>query len=226
MLKGSQRLNLLFHPNINGHEAWAQSLLLWSRGEMAPPVEKLSFEERVKAKVSSTIRRYSRSAAYWAQQALVPLSVGSSFLLNLSALDFEAANDTIDRHVNESKRLKEAYYSGSEIKLHISELLPGQEVAAEVRSQAQTLGVFIAAEDGTVDVDLTLPQLSVGTHHLVLSTHNTEGELVYYIVEFEVRSGLPLIVAIIAGVTLLLAVSLCIILLRRRKWSKQVEVAA
>lgn len=108
MLKGSPRLNLLFHPNINGHEAWAQSLLLWSRGEMAPPVEKLSFEERVKAKVSSTIRRYSRSAAYWAQQALVPLSVGSSFLLNLSALDFEAANDTIDRHVNESKRLKEA----------------------------------------------------------------------------------------------------------------------
>ena len=52
MLKGSPRLNLLFHPNINGHEAWAQSLLLWSRGEMALPVEKLSFEERVKAKVS------------------------------------------------------------------------------------------------------------------------------------------------------------------------------
>ncbi|OLO54500.1 hypothetical protein BKH30_03870 [Actinomyces oris] len=180
----------LAHPNIAGHEAWAQSLIAWSQTKEAQvvnttmPPRKKGFLPDLLSPLSSSLRKLDPSDDHTLQGQLQPLGE-----------DGRAARQEKIVTVR----------SGDTVTVTLTGVQPGATVTVTVHSSIQAIGSLTADENGVATGRLPLPpDLPAGQHILVYEGLGTNAAWSYYEVPLSVRETSGWLVLLAYGIVLLL----------------------
>lgn len=186
-MKGNGAVQELFHPNKQGHRAWADALITWSQTQSVDP----TLEGQPLGPV---------------QKPFVPLiwrpkaDLGPKLQPVQPNLLYPAAPET------------PWLAPTSDVNLKVNGLAPGSRVLVTLRSEPIALGQISVGEDGVASGTLTLPsELSNGSHELIIEGYNEDFELVGAVVNLQVWSGVPwvlaaaMLVCVLSGVAAVIA---------------------
>lgn len=197
--------NELFHPNISGHEAWAQSLIAWSQTKEAQVVNTTMPEEGggLRSAAAGGLKRLGRAVQSPQDHAL-------SAQLQPLAADGSASRQVTTTTVR----------NGDTLTLTVTGVNPGSTVTVTVHSDIQTLGTLIADANGKASGTLALTaDIPSGNHTLVLEGLNEDAQMGYYEVPLSVRETSGRLVLLAYGIALLLIAggAMTLVLSRRRR---------
>lgn len=180
--QGDSARNELFHPNKEGHAAWADALITWSQGQKADP-------DLVAPQPLGPVQKPFVPSIWRPQAQITP---------------------TLERPVNlqyppylDTYRL----VPGSSVDLRIDGLAPGSKVLITVYSSPIALGELVVDEEGAASGAFTLPALPSGGHQLVVEGYNENHELVGTAISLTIWSGLPWPLVVAMGVCVISAVT-------------------
>lgn len=159
--------NELFHPNKQGHAAWADTLITWSQSQSVDPALLGKLTEAEQRSFWSFLARFARSA--W--KTVIDLA---PILLRPVDLSYLPA---IDHHWT---------IPGAGVHLVLRDLAPGSSALVTVRSEPIALGELFVGEDGVASGTVTLPELSGGSYELIIEGYNENYELVGTVVGLQV----------------------------------------
>ncbi|HMQ64743.1 MAG TPA: GDSL-type esterase/lipase family protein [Arachnia sp.] len=160
----------LFHPNRKGHVAWADALITWSQSASAKDV----LTDAASKPVRESLWPRLWSSAWNTIKPLMPALQPPS-----QNLTYPSSGDAVWSA------------SGSKISLKLDSLAPWSGVLVTARSTPVTIGRIEVGEDGVASGTVTLPELSSGSHQLILEGYNENYELVGAVVPLQVWSGFP-----------------------------------
>ena len=197
--------NELFHPNISGHEAWAQSLIAWSQTKEAQVVNTTMPEEGggLRSAAAGGLKRLGRAVQSPQDHAL-------SAQLQPLAADGSASRQVTTTTVR----------NGDTLTLTVTGVNPGSTVTVTVHSDIQTLGTLIADANGKASGTLALTaDIPSGSHTLVLEGLKEDAQMGYYEVPLSVRETSGWLVLLAYGIALLLIAggAMTLVLSRRRR---------
>ena len=196
--------NELFHPNISGHEAWAQSLIAWSQTKEAQVVNTTMPNEGGGLRsAAGGLKRLGRAVQPPQDHAL------SAQLQPL------AADGSTSRQVTTT-----TVRNGDTLTLTVTGVNPGSTVTVTVHSDIQTLGTLVADANGKASGTLALTaDLPSGSHTLVLEGLKEDAQMGYYEVPLSVRETSGWLVLLAYGIALLLIAggAMTLVLSRRRR---------
>lgn len=180
----------LAHPNIIGHEAWAQSLIAWSQTKEAQVVNTTMPDEGggLRSAAAGGLKRLGRAVQPPQDHAL-------SAQLQPLAADGSASRQVTTTTVR----------NGDTLTLTVTGVNPGSTVTVTVHSDIQTLGTLTADANGKASGTLALTaDIPSGNHTLVLEGLNEDAQMSYYEVPLSVRETSGRLVLLAYGITLLL----------------------
>lgn len=161
----------MFHPNKQGHRAWANSIISWSQR----PNQKLvkTMPARLDDRGSTLLR-----------------------LVDSLKKQSHSVSATLERPMpdgdfNSSAAPALRVTSGSFIEVQTRDLFPGSSARITVQSSTITLGIAEVDESGSVLLTATLPELDSGIHNLVVSGYNDDYQLVGLKIPLQVTAGIP-----------------------------------
>ena len=196
--------NELFHPNISGHEAWAQSLIAWSQTKEAQVVNTTMPNEGGGLRsAAGGLKRLGRAVQPPQDHAL------SAQLQPL------AADGSASRQVTTT-----TVHNGDTLTITVTGVNPGSTVTVTVHSDIQTLGTLVADANGKASGTLALTaDLPSGSHTLVLEGLKEDAQMGYYEVPLSVRETSGWLVLLAYGIALLLIAggAMTLVLSRRRR---------
>ena len=196
--------NELFHPNISGHEAWAQSLIAWSQTKEAQVVNTTMPNEGGGLRsAAGGLKRLGRAVQPPQDHAL-------SAQLQPLAADGSASRQVTTTTVR----------NGDTLTLTVTGVNPGSTVTVTVHSDIQTLGTLVADANGKASGTLALTaDLPSGSHTLVLEGLKEDAQMGYYEVPLSVRETSGWLVLLAYGIALLLIAggAMTLVLSRRRR---------
>ena len=196
--------NELFHPNISGHEAWAQSLIAWSQTKEAQVVNTtIPNEGGGLRSAAGGLKRLGRAVQPPQDHAL-------SAQLQPLAADGSASRQVTTTTVR----------NGDTLTLTVTGVNPGSTVTVTVHSDIQTLGTLVADANGKASGTLALTaDLPSGSHTLVLEGLKEDAQMGYYEVPLSVRETSGWLVLLAYGIALLLIAggAMTLVLSRRRR---------
>ncbi|RRD04437.1 VWA domain-containing protein [Arachnia propionica] len=195
MTKAKQEM---FHPNKEGHRAWANRLITWSQRVPVNPDVELPKEEP-----ESLTDRLIRMV----QQ---PVIVNSVILDPILFPPKESGELVVSETVV-------PVTTTGEVTVRLTGLMPGTNVRITVESESQLLASPQVDEDGTIEATVTLPELSAGQHHLVLEGYDETYALVGLRVPLRVDSGVPIWVLVLTVVGVLGLLGTGVMMMKRRK---------
>lgn len=197
----------LFHPNQQGYEAWARTLVTWSQsGDVVN--QELTFPKR---KFSKEVKQAFLQVVKFLTKNLVPRAV------DLAAAQLQpVTGGIIHRESEEISALP-----GSKIRLGFGGLQPGSAVQVIAKSNPVQVGTLVVDQNGNVSGEVELPQLPNGLHTLQLTGWDKDGQLLALQVPLRVGLGLPVFVVIILVICLISGLLGLILLLRRKKLKQQ-----
>ena len=178
------------HPNVAGHEAWAQSLIAWSQTKEAQVVNTTMPEEGggLRSAAAGGLKRLGRAVQPPQDHAL-------SAQLQPLAADGSASRQVTTTTVR----------NGDTLTLTITGVNPGSTVTVTVHSDIQTLGTLTADANGKASGTLALTaDLPSGNHTLVLEGLKEDAQMGYYEVPLSVRETSGWLVLLSYGIALLL----------------------
>lgn len=168
-------LQELFHPNAEGHQAWADALITWS--------------QRTTFDASATVPP-SKPGVLQAVQDLF------GRLLDPVLPSHTEISPQLDRpDASGAFPVKEQSYTvtpGGTLDLHLSDLAPGSTVIITVRSEAETLALVPVDESGEASSSVRLPTLSSGQHVLTVTGYDDDFRFVGEQIDLKVHSGIPI----------------------------------
>lgn len=182
--------NELVHPNITGHEAWAQSLIAWSQTKEAQVVNTTMPEEGggLRSAAAGSLKRLGRAVQPPQDHAL-------SAQLQPLAADGSASRQVTTTTVR----------TGDTLTLTVTGVNPGSTVTVTVHSDIQALGALTADANGKASGTLALTaDLPSGNHTLVLEGLKEDAQMGYYEVPLSVRETSGWLVLLAYGIVLLL----------------------
>lgn len=193
------------HPNVPGHEAWAQSLIAWSQTKEAQVVNTTMPEEGggLRSAAAGGLKRLGRAVQSPQDHAL-------SAQLQPLAADGSASRQVTTTTVR----------NGDTLTLTVTGVNPGSTVTVTVHSDIQTLGTLIADANGKASGTLALTaDIPSGNHTLVLEGLNEDAQMGYYEVPLSVRETSGRLVLLAYGIALLLIAggAMTLVLSRRRR---------
>ena len=193
------------HPNVPGHEAWAQSLIAWSQTKEAQVVNTTMPEEGggLRSAAAGGLKRLGRAVQSPQDHAL-------SAQLQPLAADGSASRQVTTTTVR----------NGDTLTLTVTGVNPGSTVTVTVHSDIQTLGTLIADANGKASGTLALTaDIPSGNHTLVLEGLNEDAQMSYYEVPLSVRETSGRLVLLAYGIALLLIAggAMTLVLSRRRR---------
>ena len=196
--------NELFHPNISGHEAWAQSLIAWSQTKEAQVVNTTMPNEGGGLRsAAGGLKRLGRAVQPPQDHAL-------SAQLQPLAADGSASRQVTTTTVR----------NGDTLTFTVTGVNPGSTVTVTVHSDIQTLGTLVADANGKASGTLALTaDLPSGSHTLVLEGLKEDAQMGYYEVPLSVRETSGWLVLLAYGIALLLIAggAMTLVLSRRRR---------
>lgn len=166
-IEGDAAYKELFHPNKKGHTAWADSLIVWSQSAKADTTLKAQPLGPVQKPYVPMLWRPKVDVAPKLQPVLPP-----NLWYPPSGPALSAA-------------------PGSRVDVKVDGLAPMSSVLLTVRSEPIALGQLLVNENGVASGTVTLPELSSGSHELIVEGYNGSFELVGAVVNLRVWSGLP-----------------------------------
>ena len=178
------------HPNVPGHEAWAQSLIAWSQTKEAQVVNTTMPDEGggLRSAAAGGLKRLGRAVQPPQDHAL-------SAQLQPLAADGSASRQVTTTTVR----------NGDTLILTVTGVNPGSTVTVTVHSDIQTLGTLTADANGKASGTLALTaDIPSGNHTLVLEGLNEDAQMSYYEVPLSVRETSGRLVLLAYGITLLL----------------------
>mgnify|MGYP000860554200 FL=1 len=178
------------HPNVPGHEAWAQSLIAWSQTKEAQVVNTTMPDEGggLRSAAAGGLKRLGRAVQPPQDHAL-------SAQLQPLAADGSASRQVTTTTVR----------NGDTLTLTVTGVNPGSTVTVTVHSDIQTLGTLTADANGKASGTLALTaDIPSGNHTLVLEGLNEDAQMSYYEVPLSVRETSGRLVLLAYGITLLL----------------------
>ena len=197
--------NELFHPNISGHEAWAQSLIAWSQTKEAQVVNTTMPNEGggLRSAAAGGLKRLGRAVQPPQDHALT------------AQLQPLAADGSASRQVTTT-----TVRNGDTLTLTVTGVNPGSAVTVTVHSDIQTLGTLTADANGKASGTLALTaDIPSGSHTLVLEGLKEDAQMGYYEVPLSVRETSGWLVLLAYGIALLLIAggAMTLVLSRRRR---------
>lgn len=197
--------NELFHPNISGHEAWAQSLIAWSQTKEAQVVNTTMPNEGggLRSAAAGGLKRLGRAVQPPQDHALT------------AQLQPLAADGSASRQVTTT-----TVRNGDTLTLTVTGVNPGSTVTVTVHSDIQTLGTLTADANGKASGTLALTaDIPSGNHTLVLEGLKEDAQMGYYEIPLSVRETSGWLVLLAYGITLLLIAcgAMTLVLSRRRR---------
>ena len=180
----------LAHPNIIGHEAWAQSLIAWSQTKEAQVVNTTMPDEGggLRSAAAGSLKRLGRAVQPPQDHAL-------SAQLQPLAADGSASRQVTTTTVR----------NGDTLTLTVTGVNPGSTVTVTVHSDIQALGTLTADANGKASGTLALTaDLPSGSHTLVLEGLKEDAQMGYYEVPLSVRETSGWLVLLAYGIALLL----------------------
>ena len=178
------------HPNVPGHEAWAQSLIAWSQTKEAQVVNTTMPDEGggLRSAAAGGLKRLGRAVQPPQDHAL-------SAQLQPLAADGSASRQATTTTVR----------NGDTLTLTITGVNPGSTVTVTVHSDIQTLGTLTADANGKASGTLALTaDIPSGNHTLILEGLNEDAQMSYYEVPLSVRETSGRLVLLAYGIALLL----------------------
>ncbi|MDO5082929.1 MAG: GDSL-type esterase/lipase family protein [Arachnia propionica] len=188
----------MFHPNKEGHRAWANRLITWS--QRVPVTPDAEFPE---VKPESIVDRLIRM-------------VQRPVLVNSVALEPTLLPPDDSGGLAVSEAVVPVTTTG-EVTVRLTGLMPGTNVRITVESESQLLASPQVDEDGTIEATVTLPELSAGQHHLVLEGYDEKFTLVGLRIPLRVDSGVPIWVLVLTVVCVLCLLGTGVLMVKRRK---------
>lgn len=177
----------MFHPNKEGHRAWANRLITWS--QRAPINPEAKFPEEGEESLADRLIRMVQRPVLPRKATVEPKLQPPQQNGNLAV-----------------QEMKVPVTATGEVTIRLTGLMPGTTVRVTVESESQVLDTPVVGEDGTVETTVTLPELSAGSHHLVLEGYDETYQLVGQRIPLQVDSGFPiwlLALIVIGGLSLL-----------------------
>lgn len=196
----------LFHPNQEGHEAWTDALITWS--------------QRVNIDADATVPNKPPSSLLAGIREALTIPIGQSTV----RIDEELQRPAELGELQRSSTIHHVSGTGS-VDITLEGLQPGTRVLISVESDPVTLGQVEVGGAGHAVGTVTLPQLSSGAHDLVLLGYNTSMQAVGLRIGVQVSTGLPLFIAIIAGVGAASLTALAVLRVLRRQATRQAEAS-
>lgn len=187
----------LFHPNREGHQAWANALITWSQG----------------AKVDNSLtapgavaRSLPEAALQNAGRPLIPsdTTIAVAGLRDMSSGEYPVSDVTY------------SVTPGGGVRFNLEELAPGSVITITVRSSPIVLASTRADDAGNATIDVTLPELSSERHELLVDAYDEAWALVGVAIPLKVTAGFTWGLAFLSGLVLASAIILLGALLRRR----------
>lgn len=176
------------HPNADGYEAWAETVLYWSHSADAEPLTKP-----------------------------VVASNSGGRLMTLATTAVLARNHTLDAQLqpidddgaapaSEGSGMRAR--GGDSVTITLKDLDPGSTVMIAVFSSMQTVGSATVDDNGTVTTTVTLPaNLPAGQHTLTLDGWDADGNAVALDYPLTIGSAIPLWLAVVAGLGVVFLIS-------------------
>lgn len=196
----------MFHPNKEGHRAWANRLITWS--QRVPMKPSAGFPEEEPESIADRLIRMVQRPVFVNSVTLTP-----------TLLPPEESGELA---VNE---MVVPVTTTGEVTVRLTGLMPGTNIRVTVESESQLLATPEVGEDGTVEATVTLPELSSGQHHLVLEGYDETFALVGLRTPLRVDSGIPIWLALVAGVGVLSLLGFALLVLKRRRLLREESVA-
>lgn len=193
------------HPNVAGHEAWAQSLIAWSQTKEAQVVNTTMPEEGggLRSAAAGGLKRLGRAVQPPQDHALT------------AQLQPLAADGSASRQVTTT-----TVRNGDTLTLTVTGVNPGSTVTVTVHSDIQTLGTLTADANGKASGTLALTaDIPSGSHTLVLEGLKEDAQMGYYEIPLSVRETSGRLVLLAYGIALLLIAggAMTLVLSRRRR---------
>lgn len=167
-------LNELFHPNSQGHQAWANAIITWS--------QRTTFD--ASATVPAPPPPVFQGMLDALNKLLSPLNPSQT---EVSAT-LEGADDS---GVFPAHDQTYTVTPGGTLDLHLTDLRPGSTVTVVVRSEAETLASMPVDDNGVASASVQLPNLSSGSHTLTLTGYDDGFQFVGKQIDLTVHSGVP-----------------------------------
>lgn len=174
------------HPNQAGHRAWANELIMWSQSTKAEPIESLPEPE----KRTGFFERIGDTITEWLQTPI--FTKPSTATIEVKGPREDGTFVRTEASIQTSP--------GSIVTVTMTGLAPGSTVVIGIHSEPRTLGNFTVAEDGSLDVTVTIPEdLELGGHTLTGWGLSPDGDLVGGSVPVLVDEPVPLWLALVGG---------------------------